>query len=75
METSEKGLRDDNHVAVHLPTSSHLLSRLYANHGVRVRMVRKHRTQKIPTVKELIDQLAKKHERLLGEELEERRDR
>lgn len=50
---------------IQLPSSSQILERLYNDHGVRIRMVRRNRPRKIPTVRELIDQLSKKHERLL----------
>ena len=50
---------------IQIPSSSQLLERLYNNHGVRVRMIRRSRPKKIPTVRELIDHLAKKHEKLL----------
>lgn len=60
---------------MHIPTSSQILERLYSDQGVRVRMVRRGRPNRIPTVKELIDHITKKHERLLelevkGNELE-----
>ena len=50
---------------IQLPSSSQILERLYNDHGVRVRMIRRNRPKKIPTVRELIDHLSKKHERLL----------
>ena len=50
---------------IQLPSNSQILERLYNDQGVRVRMIRRNRPKKIPTVRELIDQLAKKHERLL----------
>jgi hypothetical protein len=54
---------------VHIPSSSQILERLYNDQGVRVRMVRRGRPNKIPTVKELIDHISKKHERLLELEM------
>ena len=54
-----------------IPSNSHILERLYNDHGVRVRMVRRGRPR-IPTVKELIDQLSKKHETLLELEMKGR---
>lgn len=51
---------------IQLPSSSQILERLYNDHGVRVRMIRRNRPRKIPTVRELIDTLSKKHERLLA---------
>lgn len=50
---------------IQLPSSSQILERLYNDHGVRIRMIRRNRPRKIPTVRELIDHLSKKHERLL----------
>jgi len=55
-----------------LPTNSHLLNRLYANSGVRVRMqVNRNQKRKIPTVRELIEQLQHKHEQRLRKEITE----
>lgn len=54
---------------VHIPSSSQILERLYNDQGVRVRMVRRGRPNRIPTVKELIDHISKKHERLLELEM------
>ncbi|KAL4237070.1 hypothetical protein ACF0H5_005454 [Mactra antiquata] len=50
---------------MHIPSGSHILERLYNDQGVRIRMVRRGRPNKVPTVKELIDHLTQKHERLL----------
>lgn len=50
---------------LHMPNSSQILERLYQDQGVRVRMLRRGRPNKIPTVKELIDQLSKKHDHIL----------
>ena len=50
---------------VQLPSSSQILERLYNDHGVRVRMVRRGRPNRVPTVREMIDFLAKKHDKLL----------
>lgn len=53
-----------------LPTNSQLLNRLYANSGVRVRMqVSRNQKRKIPTVRELIEQLQHKHEQRLQKEM------
>ncbi|XP_052059002.1 uncharacterized protein LOC127699443 isoform X7 [Mytilus californianus] len=55
-----------------LPTNSQLLNRLYANSGVRVRMqVGRNPRRKIPTVRELIEQLQHKHEQRLQKEMTE----
>lgn len=55
-----------------LPTNSPLLNRLYANSGVRVRMqVSRNHKRKIPTVRELIEQLQHKHEERLRKEITE----
>ncbi|XP_063435278.1 uncharacterized protein LOC134716281 isoform X5 [Mytilus trossulus] len=55
-----------------LPTNSQLLNRLYANSGVRVRMqVGRNPRRKIPTVRELIEQLQHKHEQRLEKEMTE----
>ena len=55
-----------------LPTNSHLLNRLYANSGVRVRMqVNRNQKRKIPTVREVIEQLQHKHEQRLRKEITE----
>lgn len=55
-----------------LPTNSHLLTRLYANSGVRVRMqVRSQKRSRIPTVRELIEELQRKHEQRLSKEMTE----
>ncbi|XP_041357166.1 uncharacterized protein LOC121374232 isoform X2 [Gigantopelta aegis] len=56
--------------SIHIPAGSNYLLRLYSNHGVRVRMVHRNHSQKIPTVRELIERLSKKHEKLLLEEME-----
>ena len=66
-ELADQTLRRISHRSgsVQLPSGSHILDRLYNDHGVRVRMVRRTRPNRIPTVKELIDHLSKKHERLL----------
>lgn len=54
-----------------LPAGCELLSKLYANHGVRIRMVRRNRQrEKIPTVRQLIERLAKKHDQLLASEMD-----
>lgn len=50
---------------MHITSGSHILERLYNDQGVRIRMVRRGRPNKVPTVKELIDHLSQKHERLL----------
>lgn len=49
-----------------IPSGSKILDRLYNDNGVRVRMLRRGRPNKVPTVKELIDHLSKKQgERML----------
>ncbi|KAH3696216.1 hypothetical protein DPMN_083681 [Dreissena polymorpha] len=50
---------------VQIPSGSRILERLYNDQGVRIRMLRRGRPNRIPTVKELIDHLSKKHEHLL----------
>lgn len=51
---------------IHIPSSSKILERLYNDNGIRVRMLRRGRPNKVPTVKELIDQLSRKQcDRLL----------
>lgn len=50
---------------MHIPSGSQILEKLYSDQGVRVRMLRRGRPNRIPTVKELIDQLSKKHEHIL----------
>ncbi|XP_069127072.1 uncharacterized protein [Argopecten irradians] len=71
--SEDGGYQGKDGMVLKLPTSSNLLSRLYANNGVRIRMHvgRKKKTPKIPTVRDLIDQFSKKHERLL--EMEEQK--
>ncbi|KAL3868495.1 hypothetical protein ACJMK2_041296, partial [Sinanodonta woodiana] len=55
----------DASVRIRFSSDSQLLSKLYSNHGIRVRMIRRTRPPKIPTVRELINRLSKKHEKLL----------
>lgn len=50
---------------MHISSSSQILDKLYNDQGIRVRMVRRGRPNRIPTVRELIDHLTKKHENLL----------
>lgn len=69
LDPSDDGSHGDS-MLLKLPANSQVLTRLYANHGVRVRMqVRKPKQPRIPTVRELIDTFAKKHELLLLQEI------
>ena len=45
-----------------LPSNSRILEQLYNDNGIRVRMLRRGRPHKVPTVKELIDHLAKRQQ-------------
>lgn len=61
-----------HYIGSHVVPDDHVLSRLYANQqSLQVRLVSHTKRPRIPTVRELIDQLSKKHERLLREELEQ----
>ena len=76
MVEAPQGVRVDADGTLHLPAGCDLLTQLYANHGVRVRMVRRPpRRDKIPTVRQLIDHLSRKHEQMLDAELEARTKR
>ncbi|KAK7501064.1 hypothetical protein BaRGS_00007549 [Batillaria attramentaria] len=66
---SSAGMKVAADGTIRLPAGCELLTKLYANHGVRIRMVRR---QKIPTVRQLIDQLSRKHDQMLADELEAR---
>lgn len=68
-----KATKADSDGSLTLPASCEILSKLYANHGVRIRMVRRRpQREKIPSVRQLIEQLAKKHDQLLAQEMAER---
>ncbi|KAK6188780.1 hypothetical protein SNE40_004889 [Patella caerulea] len=62
-------LKPDGNGMIHIPTNCDLLNKLYGNQGVRIRMLQRHplKQKKNPTVRQLIDELAKKHDKLLEE--------
>ncbi|XP_076462312.1 uncharacterized protein LOC143294740 [Babylonia areolata] len=69
VEGADRRVRVDPDGTLHLPAGCDLLTHLYANHGVRVRLVRRPpppKREKIPTVRQLIDHLSHKHQLLLS---------